>query len=215
MGTTQLGSSQDRRVGRRVGLSLLGFVSLAGAVSLGMGVAGAQEGWGAQDNQGTADVAGAQAAPGTQPAPELTPDQMLRQSRSVLERIELAVETIRRQLREAREAKDVVKALCLDDKLTQMDVAKRSTTDRVSGLEAAVQSGNGERARHEFAVISALKERAEALTAEANQCIGEETGALGDAELVITVDPDVANTDPIVPTDSVISVPPVLTSPTR
>jgi hypothetical protein len=205
MGMMQLRSGKRVRVGRSVGLSLLGLLLL------GVGVAGAQEGFGSDNGAASAEAAGNQ-QPET--APALTPEQMLQQSRSGLERMELAAENIRRLLREAREAKDVVKALCLDDKLTQMDVAKRSTADRLVGLESAVQTGNKERLRHEFAVITALRERAEAIAAEANQCIGEETGALGDAEVVVTIDPDVANTDPIVPTDTVISVPPVLTSPT-
>lgn len=205
MGKMESRSNGRGRAGGRVGVALLalGF--------LGVGAASAQDatGWGNDRPEATANP--------TAPSAEenLSPEQMLARARLVLERLESSSENMRRQLREAREAKDVVKSLCLDDKLSQTDTARRSAADRVAGLEAAAQSGNGERARHEFAVISALGERADALGAEANQCIGEESGEIGDAQLSVTVDPEIADADPTIPTDAVISVPPVLTSPTR
>ncbi len=45
---------------------------------------------------------------------------------------------VRQQLGVAREQKDVVKTLCLNDKLNQIDLAIRTATDRVDGLGAAV-----------------------------------------------------------------------------
>ena len=52
---------------------------------------------------------------------------------------------VRRQLQLAREEKDVVKSLCLNDKLNQIDLATRTATDRVSGLEAGVAANDAER----------------------------------------------------------------------
>ena len=46
--------------------------------------------------------------------------------------------TISRMLEQARTARDVVKTLCLNDKLSQVDVAIRSAKDRKSALQAAV-----------------------------------------------------------------------------
>jgi hypothetical protein len=190
--------SRHRRDPKILGGLLLGLVLLA------VGVAGAQQ----SDADAEPPVPAA-------PAPSsLTPGQMLEQSRNTLERMQMSADSIRRQLAEAREARDVVKSLCLDDKLSQMDVARRSAGDRVSGLESAVSSGNAERARHEFAVITALQERMEALTAEASQCIGEETGAIGDATLSVTVDAEIAAMEPTIPLDPLVSAPPVLASPT-
>lgn len=193
------------RGGRLSPWLVLGVASV-GLISLGM------------SSFARAQQAGSEPSAGEPPAPaaetQLTPAQMLAEARSTLERIEKGAEFIRGQLREARDSKDVVKTLCLDDKLTQMDVARRSAVDRVAGLESAAQTGESDRARHEFAVVAALNDRSEALKAEANQCIGEETGSIGDAKVVITVDPDIALMEPTIPTDPLISVPPVLASPT-
>jgi hypothetical protein len=128
--------------------------------------------------------------------------------------MEAAADNIARMLREARKKKDVVKMLCLDDKLNQMNVAARSATDRVASIEAAVKSGNAERARHDDAVLDALSARATELTAEANQCIGEETGVVGGSTLEVTVDPDIPKEDTATPRPPVlISTPPVAASP--
>ncbi len=178
---------------------------LVGTLTVGFGVASAQE----------AQPAPAIANPqfGTSADAALTPAQMFDKARQSLERMEAGAENLRRQLREARQGRDVVKALCLDDKLTQMNVAKRTATERVAGLESAVKTANTERARHEYAVVGALSERADSLNAEANQCLGEETGFIGDSRLTLTVDPNIANTDPTVPTDPLDSERPVLWEP--
>lgn len=213
--------SSHRRDARIAGGLLLGLILL------GVGAASAQQVDGRVEATAPSEPGGSEpgrsepagfepggSQPGGSQPSTLSPQQMLERSRNTLERMQVGADAIRRQLAEARETRDVVKSLCLDDKLSQMDVARRSAADRVSGLEISVESANGERARHEFAVITALRERADALMAEANQCIGEETGAIGDASLVVTVDPEIADADPTIPTDTLVGVPPVLASPT-
>lgn len=200
MGTTK------RRADNRIATTLaVGGVLLL----LGTGVAVAEtEGLGTTADE--ADVPAAQRA-GQSP---LAPEQMVAQAQETLERMGKGEDTIRLQLRSARESRDVVKALCLDDKLNQMDVARRSATDRVAGLEVAVQAADAERVRHEHAVILALRERADALMQEADQCIGEEIAAMGSTRLEVTVDPDIADADPAIPTEPLLGVAPVFASPT-
>src|SRR5690606_36902373 len=96
-------------------------------------------------------------------ASELDPAQALAAAHETLERMGKVEDTIRAQLRGAREIRDVVKSLCLDDKLNQIDVARRTAADRVSGLEMAVQAKDAERIRHEHAVLLALRERGDSL----------------------------------------------------
>jgi hypothetical protein len=49
---------------------------------------------------------------------------------------------------------------------------------------------------------------------EANECIGEEIGRLGESEVTVEVDPNIPRTDTAqVPVTQVISSPPVLSSP--
>jgi len=120
---------------------------------------------------------------------------------------------VRRQLTLARQQKDVVKALCLNDKLNQVDLATRTATDRVSGLEAAANANDVERSRHQYTVVLVLNERVTTLVSEANQCIGEETGFIGESVVTVQIDgvPDVDPSEH--PTTTVLNQPPVVTIP--
>jgi hypothetical protein len=103
-------------------------------------------------------------------------------------RMNQAATTVRRQLDNARQTRDVVKSLCLSDKLSQIDVAVRSARDRQSALQAAAQRSDIELTNHEFTMLTVLRQRTEQLTAEANQCIGEELSFVGQTQ-VVTVYP--------------------------
>lgn len=144
-----------------------------------------------------------------------SPAQILADARASLDKMESSADNIARALRSAREEKDVVMTLCLDDKLNQMNVAARSAADRVASIEAAVASGNSERVNHDDAVLGALALRGSELAAEANQCIGEDSGTLGSTTLELKVDPAIPKSDTASPAAPVIvSSPPVAASPT-
>lgn len=171
-------------------------------------------------------VAAAQTAvpPATPPPAEtgaqrdvtLTPDQMLAEGERHVPEMERGATVVRRQLEQAREARDVVKVLCLNDKLNQIDVAVRSARDRLTSLRAAVGRKDQDRSKHEFTVIQVLRDRVRALLAEANQCIGEETGFVGDSRVTVDIDPGIPTEDPSgYPDDPIVSDPPVISSPTR
>jgi hypothetical protein len=171
-------------------------------------------------------VAGAQTAPaaptpptaetGAQRDVQLTPEQMLAEGDRHVPEMERGASVVRRQLEQAREARDVVKVLCLNDKLNQIDVATRSGRDRLTSLRAAVGRKDADRSKHEFTVIQVLRDRVRALLAEANQCIGEETGFVGDSQITVDIDPAIPEEDPSdYPDDPMVSDPPVISSPTR
>jgi hypothetical protein len=151
---------------------------------------------------GVLGAAAAQEATGTPAQPPAaaegepsTPPQMLASAKASLPAMDRSALVVRRQLTLAREQKDVVKALCLNDKLNQIDLAIRTATDRVSGLESAVNANDAERARHQYTVVQVLKDRVTTLVSEANQCIGEETGFVGESAVTVQVE-GVPNTDP-------------------
>src|ERR1700693_5600484 len=121
-----------------------------------------------------APAGGANAQVGFERRPQLSPQEELAQADAILARVDTAAGAVRRQLEVARVARDVVKTLCLNDKLSQIDVANRSARDRQSALQAAVQRNDAELSNHEFTIMTVLRQRVEQLTAEANQCIGEE-----------------------------------------
>jgi hypothetical protein len=132
---------------------------------------------------------------GFQRKQQLSPQDELAQADSILTRMDQASGTVRRQLERARTARDVVKSLCLNDKLSQIDVAARSAKDRQSALQAAVQRNDAELSNHEFTIMTVLKQRAEQLAAEANQCLGEEVAFVGQTQVNTEINPNLPDTE--------------------
>ena len=108
----------------------------------------------------------------------------------------------------------MVKTLCLNDKLNQIDLATRTAADRVEALNAAAQANDADRTRHEYTVTRVLRDRVKTLVNEANQCIGEETGFVGESKVTVDVDPNIPDIDPSEPPAEDLPLPPpVLASP--
>ncbi len=166
--------------------------------------AGAAAG-GAGDQSGTV---------GFQRKTSLTPTEQLGESSKHLARMEQSAGGVRKMLEEARRQRDVVKTLCLNDKLSQIDVAIRSGRDRRTQLEAAVKRNDAELSNHEFTILTVLRQRSEQLVAEANQCIGEDAAFVGDTRTNVTIDPSIPPDEtPYPPTDpSLVIGPPPCTS---
>jgi hypothetical protein len=105
----------------------------------------------------------------------------------------------------------VVKSLCLNDKLSQIDVAGRTAKDRQGALQAAAQRSDVELANHEFTIMTVLRQRAEQLVAEANQCLGEEVAFVGQTQVTMEINMNLPMDDNTLypdPTGTFISGPP-------
>jgi hypothetical protein len=185
------------------------IASLTVVILSAVGVAIAQEGGGQPPpSVGTTEVKGGADV-------SLSPKEMLDKVRGFVPEMDQLRATVSQQLGEARKKKDVVKALCLDDKVKQMKLATDTAKDRVVDLSSAVSQNDADRSKHEFTVIQVLRERVQTLVAEAQQCIGEETGFVGNADVSLTIDPAVPDADPSdFPDDALVSDPPLLSSPT-
>jgi hypothetical protein len=142
---------------------------------------------------GGAPAGGADAQVGFQRRTQLSPQEQSAEADKHIARMEQASRAVRKQLETARQQHDVVKTLCLDDKLSQIDVAVRSAKDRKTSLASAVQRNDVDLANHEYTILTVLRQRSEQLTAEANQCIGEEAAYLGETKVSTIIDPDIAN----------------------
>jgi hypothetical protein len=129
---------------------------------------------------------------GFQRKTQLTPQEQLGEAQKHIGRMESAAGVVRKMLEEARKARDVVKTLCLNDKLSQIDVAVRSARDRRDQLQAAVARNDAELANHQFTIMTVLRQRVEQVVAEANQCIGEEGAFVGDTKTIVSIDPGIA-----------------------
>ncbi len=149
---------------------------------------------------------------GLQRQANLSPKEQVAQADADLARMEQARSTVRRQLMEAREKRDVVKTLCLNDKLTQLNVAVTSATERRDALSAAAKNGDADLANHEFTIMSVLRQRADQLSTEANQCIGEEVGVVGQSSVTVDIE-DLPEEDPSeYPNFGVVVEPPACSS---
>lgn len=145
---------------------------------------------------------------GLQQKVSLSPAEQASEAQEILARMDGQRGTVRRMLEEARAQRDVVKTLCLDDKLNQIDVALRNARDRKGAIDGAVQRNDADLASHEFTVLGVLRQRTEQLVAEANLCIGKEAEILGEAAVISTVDPDIADEPAYYPPTIIIIEPP-------
>jgi hypothetical protein len=166
----------------RVNRKSVGWAAAVAALLLGAA--------GSATAQGGAPAGNADAQVGFQRKQTLSPQDELAQADAILTRMDQASGTVRRQLERARTARDVVKSLCLNDKLSQIDVASRSAKDRQTALQAAVSRSDAELSNHEFTIMTVLRQRAEQLTAEANQCLGEEVAFVGQTQVTTDINPN-------------------------
>jgi hypothetical protein len=141
----------------------------------------------AQPSGGVAPVPDAQV--GFERRVQLSPQDQLSEANTAITRMEQASATVRRQLEQARASRDVVKTLCLNDKLSQIDVTTRSARDRQAQLQSAVTRNDVEGANHHFSILRAHRQHAEQVSAEANQCIGEEIAFVGQTQVTTEIEP--------------------------
>lgn len=145
----------------------------------------------------------------------LTPQQMVTEAKGYMPGMDRSAGVVRRMLADARAQRDVVRVLCLNDKLNQIDLAIRTANDRMEALNAAASQNDGDGTKHEFTVVQVLRDRVNTLVTEANQCIGEDTGFIGDTKTIVQIDPNIPDADPSeFPEDPLVSEPPGVTSPT-
>jgi hypothetical protein len=180
---------------RRTNILGYGFAALL-AVGIGQSVASAQATSDPLPGEPLAGDPGAEPAPGLSKQVTLSPQEQLGAGNTYLANMETIRTSIRRDLEEAREQRDVVKTLCLNDKLNQIDVALRSAGERQRSLELAAGRGDKDLANHEFTILSVLHQRAQQLDAEAKQCIGKEVGFVGESSVTMNVDPNLPFDDP-------------------
>jgi hypothetical protein len=128
-------------------------------------------------------------------AADLTPRERVDRAKELAAGVERSAQSIQRQLQAARKDRDVVRVLCLNDKLNQVGVAQRSAQDRMAALDAAAEREDMDRSRHEYTVLEVLADRVRVLVGESNQCIGEETGYIGEAEVSVSIDPNLPDGD--------------------
>ena len=87
-----------------------------------------------------------------------------------------------RALQSAKRSKDIIRATCLDDKLSQCTANLQNMKRRQAALEEAIGEGDRGRANHESTVIGVLSQKFKMLAQAANQCVGQDLFDTGDTE---------------------------------
>ena len=162
---------------------ILPGVSLVGLIGLAVGLGGA---------------ANAQVpAPGGTVAPAVAAGASpLALSVSYLVDMEAGRGRLQSELQRARQERDVVRILCLDDKLRQLDVALQSGAEHRRTLELGVQRGDPAVANGELAILSVFHQRAQELDTEAMQCIGKEVAYVGESTVSMSIQRALPSEDP-------------------
>jgi hypothetical protein len=123
-----------------------------------------------------------------QNTPPASLQEQLSQATTIVNSILAAAKTVKHQLGQARQQRDVVKSLCLNDKASQADAQANSATGRLAALQAAVQANDGDNAAHQFAIITAQGQNTAQVTSDANQCIGTDVAFIGSTAVSVVID---------------------------
>lgn len=91
-------------------------------------------------------------------------------------------------LQSAKRDKDIIRATCLDDKLSQCNANLQNMKRRQGALNEAIADGDTGRANHESTVIGVLSQKFKMLAQAANQCVGQDLFDTGDTQTRSEVD---------------------------
>ncbi|MCL2823122.1 MAG: hypothetical protein FWD57_03945 [Polyangiaceae bacterium] len=145
---------------------------------------------------------------GAVPRVNLTPAEMAKGAAGILREMDDSRTAVAKMLDKAREDRDVVKVLCLDDKASQMESARAAAGERSESLQDAVAAQDTELAVHAYTILLVLQDRFSQLSSEANQCIGVEAGFIADSEVTWGVDPGIPEEPTNFPANDLNSIPP-------
>jgi hypothetical protein len=120
----------------------------------------------------------------------------LAEASSTAAQLAATVDSVRGQFQAAQKAGDPIKAVCLDDKLSQLEAASKTAGGRLESLKASVETGDSGMIARDAAMMKALSQSAANLSAGAKQCVGEEKAVLGiSSSLNVVVDPNIVQSD--------------------
>ncbi|MBS2027976.1 MAG: hypothetical protein JST54_08750 [Deltaproteobacteria bacterium] len=174
-------------------------------------------------------------APASTPAPTAAPsgDESLKfesneklsdkdkvsHSAAIIAKMRDTLKVVLQKLTEAREAKDVVRLNCVNEKLTQIKGFIKIGEQADLGLQEAVAKTDSGAADHEFTKVEIAGQRVAQLRADAEACIGEIAwnGTEGQTKVDVTEPADlpVASTSPAPPSPPSVVVPPPASASTQ
>ena len=167
-----------RRMGT-VGHALLATLLVGGS----LGYAVAQEG-----TDSTVDVVKVEPMGSSSDKEALSPEAQSTAAEAAVASASAGCSAQSQALQSAKRDKDIIRATCLDDKLSQCSANLQNIKRREAALNDAIAEGDTGSGNHEFTVIGVLSQKFKMLAQSANQCVGQDLFDTGDTEVREEVD---------------------------
>ena len=159
----------------------------------GLGYAVAQEG-----NNSTVDVVKVEPMGASAEREALSPAAQVKAAEAAVANATASCGAQSQALQSAKREKDIIRATCLDDKLSQCNANLQNIRRRETALNEAIADGDTGRSNHEFTVIGVLSQKFKMLAQAANQCVGQDLFDTGDTVVREEVDLFAPDEDPAV-----------------
>ena len=133
------------------------------------------------------------------------------QAKSYMQKMQAAVRRDEKKKELALQQKDLIKLNCLNEKLSQGQGHVQEAEQALTALSEAIGHDDGEGRSHELSRIRIYYQKVLVLSAEAENCAGEEASYVGGSQIEVEVDPTVPQgdpTDPGLPTPNFTMPPP-------
>jgi hypothetical protein len=143
----------------------------------------------------------------------VSPTEQIAQGDAIVRRASQLAERLSKMLDEARREKDIMRANCVNRKLTEVNANTRNVEQRAAALKAAAQTNDEARRSHEYTVLTVLAQKLNSLDQEATQCLGQSVYEPGASQIVTTISgvfsfPDPSSVGNIPPAPTTVTVAP-------
>jgi hypothetical protein len=132
-------------------------------------------------------------------AARLSPGQTLKEARNYRVKMTDTRARIEKLLSKAKDKKDVIMIVCVDDKLVKVKGHIAVADQSMSTLETALSRSDEGARQHEFMRLTILFQKVTVLGTEAENCIGEDISYVGETKVEEEVDPSIPKDDPSEP----------------
>jgi hypothetical protein len=132
-------------------------------------------------------------------AAKLGPGQTLKEARNYRVKMTDTRARIEKLLGKAKDKKDVIMIVCVDDKLIKVKGHIAVADQSMSTLEQALSRSDDGARQHEFMRLTILFQKVVVLGTEAENCIGEDVSYVGETKVEEEIDPSIPKDDPSEP----------------
>lgn len=133
---------------------------------------------------------------------EASPEERLELSQGRIETMQNSVEATDERADKVRsEERDIEKLNCINEKLAAMRGFLKVSEQSYGKLREAMDAADVQAQQHRFTLIAIAQDKTRNLEEEALQCAGEVLQYAGDSTVTTTVDPNIADIDPVEPYD--------------